>query len=145
MQKFALCWLGIIIIIVVAACQSDQDKKIQVLKNDIQVLHDEVMPKMAEIADLEGKVKAQLDNLIADSLSDENAALECQEILADLKKADEGMMQWMGAYQMELNGTPEEQIDYLQEEKAKIEMVKNDILSAIERGHYALQANQEGA
>jgi hypothetical protein len=87
-------------------------------------IHDEVMPKMKEIIDLKGEIKAKIAGL--DSLSTEKQTLEsAYEALAT---GEEGMREWMRNYQKpdfkksleELKPVAEFQLQAI--EKVKVQM-----------------------
>ncbi|MEZ4953438.1 MAG: hypothetical protein R2825_07665 [Saprospiraceae bacterium] len=118
------------------ACQSNDPNHIaqENLKDELMVVHDEVMPKMGEIH----KLKKQLKKLSTESSVEENGNLEeIKNAIYALEKADDGMMDWMANFKSpsKLRGekSHEEIMAYLENEKEKIEQVKNDMMTSIER------------
>lgn len=117
-----LCYL-LFIPVVLMAC--GQDKAIvKEMDEKAIAIHDEVMPKMKEIIDLKGEIKAKIAGL--DSLSTEKQTLEsAYEALAT---GEEGMREWMRNYQKpdfkksleELKPVAEFQLQAI--EKVKVQM-----------------------
>lgn len=103
---------------------------------EIMVAHDEVMPQMATIEEISGKIRAAYD-------STHPAAFN--KILQELTTAGDGMMTWMNELKP-LNVLQKEGMDhngimvYLEGEKQKIEAVKNQMLSSISSGKTMLDS-----
>lgn len=102
-----------------------QDKAIvKEMDEKAMALHDEVMPKMKEIIDLKGEIKAKIASL--DSLSTERQTLEAA--YEALVAGEEGMRNWMRNYQKpefsksleELKPVAEFQLQAI--EKVKVQM-----------------------
>lgn len=109
--------------VVLMAC--GQDKAIvKEMDEKAIAIHDEVMPKMKEIIDLKGEIKAKMAGL--DSLSTEKQTLE--STYDALVKGEEGMREWMRNYQKpdfkksleELKPVAEFQLQAI--EKVKVQM-----------------------
>src|SRR5687768_5273122 len=102
----------------------------QKLYEEVMAVHDEVMPKMNDIY----KLKEGLKKQIADT-PDMAAAKkqEMESVIIQLDSASESMMVWMRNF----NPIPdslgvEKARQYLEEQKAAVEEVKEDMLDAIE-------------
>lgn len=107
-------------------------------------VHDEVMPKMAEM----NRVGRELKALSKDMK--EKAKLEqVNKALKDLEAASEGMMAWMGTLQqpkkLREEKSHEEIMAYLKAETQKIAQVKQDMLGSLEQGQALLEALQAEA
>jgi hypothetical protein len=125
---------------ITSACSNPQKNQAEKLEKEVMMIHDAVMPKMGELLSLESAISrriAQLDSITqsnpTDSLSHsllKNALL----LSSQLKKADDGMMDWMHRYKGDsLKKTaPEEAIKALTREKINIEQVSDDMLKSIE-------------
>ena len=95
------------------------------LESQVMAIHDEVMPKMGDIH----IAKKQLKNLKVDNL-DDSLKTKILQLITDLDKSDEGMMQWMSEWNVPQKDP--EKTAYLEGEKIKITKVKVDMLSSIE-------------
>lgn len=101
-------------------------------------IHDEVMPKMGTLGKLVGQLKP-----MADSLGAESAEFKAMK---DLQKANRSMMDWMQGFGDRfdadeiMNGKElsNEKKEWLQEEEDKVQQVKENINSSIERAEEIL-------
>jgi len=82
--------------------------------NSVMAIHDEVMPEMGTINKLRKKIK-KLEAQDSISLT----------LLAQLEKADDGMMEWMQDFSLDKSGSIAEQLDYLSKEKVSIQQVSD--------------------
>ncbi len=102
----------------------------QGLYEDVMKVHDEVMPKMNDIY----KLKEELNKEIADApemLEEKRKAIEA--MILQLDSASESMMVWMRNFNPLPDSLGEEKArKYLEEQKIKVEKVKEDMLQAIE-------------
>ena len=113
------------------ACQTNGKKdQISQLKEEVMGAHDEVMPKMGSMRNMEKSLRALSAN--------NQDSLEIRKEADALKSASDGMMQWMRNYQPDFEGTEDEYIQYLQDQKKLVEKVKNDINSSLAAGEARL-------
>lgn len=129
MAKYKLYLALSISIIGLLLCTSCGPKKItpqSQLHDSVMVIHDEVMPKMKDIYRLRKRLKEKAEQ----SKSSSDIA-EIKSLIAALETADDAMMDWMAAYDKPDEGA-EGAMDYLGQEKIRIEKVRNEMLSAIE-------------
>lgn len=117
------------------ACQSPKAKEEELAK-EVLALHDEVMPKMQDIMRLKKELKKKLNQVDSSS----NEALLINDLISGLEKADKDMMDWMHTY----NGgqdlyTHEEVMAYLNAEKSKMQVIKEETWAAIEEGKLYLE------
>ena len=103
-------------------------------------VHDEVMPEMGTLRKLSKAVQLKLDSLSTDSTRlDTSSKAEMEKAIAELKKANDSMMEWMRQFEQIEEGTPHgEVMNYLLNQKKLIEKVKEDMLKAKEKGKYYL-------
>lgn len=101
------------------SCQNTDTQAVVKLEGEVMAIHDEIMPKMEEIMNLQAKLKrrTETDSLVrptADSLG------------RVLGEADNAMSDWMAEYQADAVKTmpAAEAKTYLEGEKRKIEDVK---------------------
>ena len=102
------------------------------MHDSVMIIHDEVMPKMKDIYRLRKKLKKK-----GAQTNSPSETLEINNLIEALEEADNSMMDWM-AYYDEPDEGAEGAMEYLSEEKSKIEKVENDMLSAIENAKKVL-------
>ncbi|MCU0338914.1 MAG: viral A-type inclusion protein [Spirosomaceae bacterium] len=133
------------LIVTLTACSS-KTAEIEQLEKEVFVIHDEVMPKMSDIMALQKSISgeiATLDSLLKTKANDslEKRKITALELSTALKTADEGMMNWMHAY----NGDSIKALDaemalkVLQVEKDKIAAVKTQMLESIAKAEAFLK------
>jgi len=126
-----------------AACgdNAEQLQAQQETWEEMMEVHDEVMPKMGEISRLRRELTAKMEAL--DSTETEQIET-IDATLAQLDGADIGMMDWMGDLQqlstLRENNSHDEIMAYLEQEKEKVQKVKENMLSAIEAGKQMLDS-----
>lgn len=125
--------------IILLSCGQDKDKVVE-LEGQVLTIHDEVMPRMDDIMSLKAKLSKKIVHL--DSLQNEgisgNALAEERMKAADLNQklneSDKLMMDWMHTYKGDSAKKlkSEEAVLYFENEKKKIEGVKQITLKSIE-------------
>ncbi|NQZ78835.1 MAG: hypothetical protein HRT61_22375 [Ekhidna sp.] len=105
------------------------------LKDEVMAIHDEVMPKMGDLR----KTRMMLES-IADSLIvvDSIGAVNLRNLASEIDAANEGMMQWMRAYEPDFQGTEDEVRKYLENQKTLISKVKEDMNGSLAKGKEAI-------
>lgn len=120
---------------------NNKEKEIESLKSEVIGIHDEVMPKMDDIMKLKSKLQQNIDQA-NDSIDDDSLTTE-QNLIINLEKADEDMMVWMRNYDPLMEGmTHEEKVEYLKQTKIDIQMVKQQMLSAISESEAFLEKKE---
>ena len=124
-------------LLVLGACK--EKSKVQLAEEAkweaVMANHDVVMPMMGNT----NKVRKQLRRALSDkgNLS-EPQTLTIQNLISDLDKADEGMMDWMHGFQklskLQETKSHEEIMQYLDTEDAKIKAVGEMMTSSIDNG-----------
>ena len=120
--------LGLMALVVgLSACTDPKLEKIGALKSEAIDVHDEVMPRMGEIHDLEMKIK----KLRKDYESDTSASAQAingqlRDQLESLEIANESMMDWMADYvaDYEKSAPVDSAIVYYQKQIEEIKDVK---------------------
>ena len=137
MRKFGV----LICMLAIAACQSGEsqssdDGEARALEKEVIRIHDEVMPKMNDIRNLEKRFNALL---ASGDLTTNNTAL-IQTAVLNLKEADSLMWDWMHNYNVpgEKAGVAEK-MKYLASEKVRIETCAEKMLSSINEGEKLIQ------
>lgn len=106
-----------------AAC-TNKPSPVEMLEKDVMQIHDDVMPKMADIHQSRKRLQIALEQG-ADST-------QVFDLLRDLDEADEAMMVWMNEYQPLRENVEESiKISYFKNEKTKIEHVEELISNSI--------------
>lgn len=105
-------------------------------------VHDEVMPKMAELNRTGRELKS-----IAESTDDKAVKEQINQKVKNLEAASEAMMVWMGELQqlskLRENKSHEEITSYLEAEKAEIDQVGEKMMKSLEEGQQLLAELQE--
>lgn len=115
-----------------ASCNHKGVDPVQVksLEAEVMAIHDEVMPRMGEVVKLADK----LDSLVLTS-NDSTSALQVKAAAEQLHHADKAMMHWMRNYHKPEEPYDTATINYLGKEKVKVEELRLQILTAIEKGN----------
>lgn len=115
------------LLVMAGGCHDPGSEEIGKLKKECIGVHDEVMPRMGELADLRHSLrewKKQLDMLPADSLATLNGTVFSHIRMLD--SADEAMMDWMANYNPEYEGAhaADSAVAYYTDQKKQIIEVK---------------------
>lgn len=104
-------------------CASTSGNEIDLLYQEIMDVHDEVMPKMGKIRNLEKQFRSA-------ALTSPNATelMSQAEVLAS---ANEAMMNWMRNFNNDFQGLDEEKKEYLLGQKKQVYQVKELMNSSI--------------
>jgi phosphoenolpyruvate-protein kinase (PTS system EI component) len=135
--------VSFLVVVFLVSCNGDnKEKEIESLKTEVIGIHDEVMPKMDEIMQLKQELQKNIDEQNNDSILS-NSSNNAQNVISNLEKADNAMMNWMRNYDPEMEEmTTEEKLEYLQETKKDIQMVKEQMLSAISKSKEFLEQDK---
>lgn len=120
--------MWVLLIAMVAAC-SNKKEEVQQLKNEVLKVHDEVMPKMDEVMKLKRQLKEHMQKDSVDSIMQQKINVKVKA----LDQADAEMMNWMHQFDpMMENMKDQEKIDYLKEQKQKIDSVKTSVFHTMQ-------------
>ncbi len=120
------------------ACNENESDNGKKLDAEIMVVHNEVMPKMAEI----NRTKRQL-MAYKDIVADENALLKDSIINAILvlSKSEDLMDDWMMRYKFPNPDVPKEEVNkYLTGQKDTIKSISEDIFKSLSIAHKYLES-----
>lgn len=122
----------ILFLVLTTAAFSCQNKNAtEALDKEVMSIHDEVMPKMGEIARLKRELRDQLSSA---TMISENRKAMLEATIVELDSANQAMMNWMHQYSPLPDSAGEEKAKvYLLSEKERITSVKRLMLDAIER------------
>lgn len=114
-------------------CTTDECLKQEAYDKIIKV-HDEVMPKLAQVSELKKKIESRI-NLSEDSVEIEKYT----NLMVELDQADESMWIWMRAFNSNIEDMPiDEAMTYLKSEQEKVDNVASRINSSIAEAEAAL-------
>ena len=131
MKKFC-----ILLLVAMFSCQPSGESELKVLKDEVMAIHDEVMPQMGDLRRTRKDLMLQADSLMA---SDSVRATELNDLASKIEGANEGMMQWMRAYEPDFAGSDEEIKNYLEAQKLSIEKVRDEMKKSLADGKNALE------
>ena len=115
--------------------EQNKEKRAEVI-----AVHDEVMPKMGALKNLEKEVQAKIETLEMSENPDSTEIENLKALAFDLNAAYEGMFVWMRQYSIEDEGkSPEEIKVYLEEQMVKVNEVNADIKAALEKAEQVLK------
>lgn len=126
-MRFLIPVLGTLLMI--AACQSNTQ---DALYEEVMKIHDDVMPKVADISRLSLQLKKEKKS-IPDSVSVESY----DDIISELDGAEKAMYDWMRDFKLPENDS--EKSGYLEKEKVAIEKVRDRMLESITRANKFLE------
>ena len=145
MKKVNLLLSLVIPTMIIFSCSQEKGNIDQVEK-EVFAIHDEVMPKMGQIMDLRNALSQKIvtiDSLLKIKNDDSLQQQKDQALTLSnaLQQADEGMMNWMHAY----NGdslkalSSDEALKALNAEKTKISQVRDQMLESITKAEAFLK------
>lgn len=137
-------WFLALISLVLLSCGNSR-QEVADLEEEVMAIHDSSMVKMDAIYNRISKLKKANDALEADSTQPNEAlSAEITAAMADLRSADDAMMDWMAAYKAPTEDAPaEESIVYLEAEKISITQVDQQIDASIEQADRILSKNTQ--
>lgn len=112
------------------------------LESQVMTLHDEVMPKMQDITKILATLRSYKDDAVETPEGKTVYPHGLDNLMGDLKLAEQGMWDWMKAYsdtKAKLN--PDQLESFYKKELESITKVKSDMLAAIEKGNAWIEAN----
>lgn len=137
-MKKILYTLTIATFLTFVACKETKKAEEPSKMEHVMSIHDEVMPKMGTLGKLVGQLKPMADSLGAESVE--------AKAMKDLQEANKSMMDWMQGFGDRfdadeiMNGKElsDEKKAWLNEEEEKVQQVKENINSSIERAEEIL-------
>ena len=137
-MKNILYTLAIATLITFTSCKETKKADEPSKMENVMSIHDEVMPKMGTLGKLVGQLKPMADSLGAESVE--------AKAMKDLQEANRSMMDWMQGFgdrfdsEEIMNGKElsDEKKAWLKEEEEKVQQVKENINSSIERAEEIL-------
>ncbi|WP_075349747.1 hypothetical protein [Algoriphagus marinus] len=122
------------------SCEPSQVEQNKEKRAEVIAVHDEVMPKMGALKNMEKEVQAKIEELEMSENPDSTELENLKALAFDLNAAYEGMFVWMRQYSIEDDGkSPEEIKVYLEEQMVKVNEVNADIKAALEKAEKVLK------
>ena len=116
--------------------QNEGEVSQEELYDEVMAVHDEVMPRMGDLMNYQSQLKGKIDSL-PEGQAEETESL--QSVVDELEEAHDAMMGWMRNFNRDYEGMTEEEVmEYLRQEKEKIEEVKEKMNSALQEAESAV-------
>ncbi|GGG37071.1 hypothetical protein GCM10011414_03040 [Croceivirga lutea] len=120
-----------ILALLVSCKQEKQPTEGQAQMKKVMAIHDEIMPKMGELASLTAELKAKVDTT--------ETGMKYEAAMKDLQNANSAMMDWMGDfgkrfdYKEIMEGEPlsTEKQEWLKEEEQKVLKLQEQFTTGI--------------
>lgn len=104
------------------------------LEAQVLAIHDEIMPKMSDITDLNGKLRDYKKNIPEDASGKIVSPSGLEEAIGSLKLAEQGMWDWMKQYNdAKATVQPDQLKSFYAHQLELVNKVKTDMLAAIEK------------
>ncbi|MFZ4544090.1 MAG: hypothetical protein ACOYOA_08585 [Saprospiraceae bacterium] len=101
----------------------------QALLDEVMAIHDEIMPKMGRLNELQQKM---ID--MAKASKDKNQKSSYQAMATELGRVSDSMFEWMEKFPENLDSLPEPQMKMiLEEQKASISVMKEQMLNTLKK------------
>lgn len=125
-----------------SAAENKSENALTALENSVMAIHDEVMPKMHDITNLSNELSSYKANLKENEVGKLEAPDGLDQVLGDLKIAEQGMWDWMKAYSDTKATLQENQLEaFYKKELVSITKVKEDMLSNMEKAQAWIAAH----
>ena len=125
---------------ILSSCGTSDQEENKALRESVIAVHDEVMPLMSKIKSMEAKAIKTAEDLEAMEDTDIQKVEELKALAYDLNQAYEGMFVWMRQYEREDGDrSPEEVKAYLEDQLLKVQVVNENITSALSRADELLE------
>ena len=127
-------------LVIQTGCSSGEQKKEQLIYNEVMTIHDEVMPKSETMFELKQKLLSQMGEIDTTNDIGRLSLIGLQNQVYLLDEADEAMMNWMRNFQRDQKDWSYDSVmRYLNREKESIIRVSDQINSAISETRNILQ------
>jgi uncharacterized protein YoxC len=114
------------------SCDEKKKEAKDVLYDQVMEVHDEIMPKMGDIMKYKKQLKIKMEELAADPEMNAEKIEKVKQAITELDNSHEDMMAWMREFNPDFEGmVTEEVMQYLNEQKVKIEQVGKETYAAL--------------
>lgn len=133
-MKYSIVFLLFGLTILFQSCGNKQVEANKKLREEVIVVHDEVMPKMGQLKSLEKTALQMVEELSVSPEPNQEKIDALKTLAAELDQAYEGMFVWMRQYEVEDGEkTPEEVKAYLEDQMVKVTKVNEDIKNVLQK------------
>ena len=131
-MKNAAISLFFLVNFLMTACNNSTNQVVEEQQawDQVMAVHDDVMPKTADLNRMTTQLRAK--NAALDSTR-QDTKNKIMDAIQALESADESMMNWMAEVQ------DPEIMRYLEEEKNKVDRVQSDIMVSLDQGKQILE------
>jgi len=139
----------LLLISVFLACQSDDKagntadvpSELRDLHQEILAIHDEVMPEMSTLTNLQSQLSDHLKALRRQEPISNEQLKQTNRVLGGLNRAESAMWDWMHEFST-LDAVPdEEKAEFLNLQKSSAESMKNMVISSMENAKKFIDEN----
>lgn len=137
---------------ILLSCNNSEKKadslqaKADSLQKEVLAGHDVAMPKSMKIPKLQKEITSLLDSINNLPLKEKQSTIaytyktELQNLNTDLSNADSLMQKWMNEFNLDsFNTNLEKRVEYLSDEKNKIDKVKTAVLNSLQKADSLLK------
>lgn len=129
-MRFGGLVAGLLSVLMLASCGTGQSE-VEERKAQVIAVHDEVMPLMGNLRSYERELNEKAE-LLEKSGADSTSVVALRNAAGACDKAYEGMFVWMRQFDGRLTDMDNEKaLAYLQDQQARVDVVNNDIKSAL--------------
>ncbi len=144
--------IGVVCLALLFGCQSDNSDdstmqrqsvsdELEPLYDEVMTIHDEVMPEMKTLTQLQEQMSVKLDTLRQQTPIDHDALQQANRVLGNLNRAEDAMWSWMHDFS-KLDSVPETDHErFLLMEKSSALSMKELMLSSIASAKTYLNEN----
>lgn len=112
------------------------------IEAQVMAIHDEVMPKMQDITKMLATLRSYKEGASETPEGKIVYPRGLDDVMGELKLAEQGMWDWMKAYSDTKAELPADQLEsFYKKELESVTKVKNDMLSSLEKGQAWLDEN----
>ena len=139
-MKYSRILPAILLLLFFSSCEPSLTEQNKQKRAEVIAVHDEVMPKMGALKNMEKEVQAKIEELEMSENPDSTELENLKALAYDLNAAYEGMFVWMRQYSIEDEGkSPEEIKVYLEEQMVKVNEVNAAIKAALEKAEEVIK------
>ena len=142
--------LAVFIFTFLLSCNNSKEKtdplqaQADSLQKEVLAGHDIAMPKSRKIPALQKKIQQMIDSIskLSPKEIQTNAfyKMELENLLNDLSSAESAMNKWMDEFNLDsFSNNAEQRVNYLSNEKIKIDKVKDAVLTSLQKADSILR------
>lgn len=112
---------------------------LQPLHQEVLAIHDEVMPRMGEISNLQEKLIARLEVLRGQEPINTDSLKQANQVLGQLNRSESAMWDWMHGFSALDSIADDRKEAFLQTNKSTATEMRDLIVNSLEEAHAFLQ------